>query len=145
MKLLNISLAAIARGVWPVLAAGLLAIAAPAVALAAGPAALTKAKIRHVMVIELENESYSATFGPGSLATYLNGTLLPQGELIVNYYATSHVSLGNYVSQISGQEPTVSTNDDCLNFATLTNPPVLGVYTDVTPGTDATDQTSFPG
>jgi hypothetical protein len=32
--------------------------------------------IRHIVVIDLENEDASATFGPNSPATYLNGTLL---------------------------------------------------------------------
>lgn len=128
-------------------AVGLLACAAPlhAAAAAAGPAALTQGKIKHVMVIELENEDYGATFGSKSPATYLNGPLLKQGELIVNYYATSHVSLANYLSQISGQAPTISTNDDCLEFASIYNPTKLGKYTDVVPGTDAADQTRFPG
>ncbi|HEY1448015.1 MAG TPA: hypothetical protein VGF33_05730, partial [Caulobacteraceae bacterium] len=125
------------------LAAAVLATAAPA--LAAAKPAIPPGAIRHVMVINLENESYSATFGPGSPATYLNGTLLPQGELIENYFGTSHVSLGNYIAMVSGQEPTVSTNDDCLNIASLTSPPVVGSYNNITPGTDAADQSSFPG
>jgi len=35
--------------------------------------------VQHIFVIDLENEGYSATFGPGSPATYLNGTLRPEG------------------------------------------------------------------
>jgi phosphatidylinositol-3-phosphatase len=109
-------------------------------------AAVSAGAIEHVMVIELENESFSATFGPGSPAVYLNKTLVPQGELINNYFATSHVSLGNYISQVSGQEPTLSTNNDCINLASLTPPgPVVGKFDTVTPGDDATDQVSFPG
>jgi hypothetical protein len=41
--------------------------------------------IRHIMVINLENESYATTFGPDSPATYLNGTLLKQGQLVQKY------------------------------------------------------------
>ena len=33
--------------------------------------------IKHVIVIDLENEDESTTFGPNSPATYLNDTLLP--------------------------------------------------------------------
>ena len=36
--------------------------------------------IKHVILIDLENEDESATFGPTSPATYLNNTLLPAGS-----------------------------------------------------------------
>ena len=45
-------------------------------------AALAPGKIDHVMVIELENEGFEATFGPSSPATYLNEVLRPKGELL---------------------------------------------------------------
>jgi phosphatidylinositol-3-phosphatase len=108
-------------------------------------AALPQGAIQHILVINLENENYLATFGPGSPATYLNGTLLKQGELIPNYFATSHVSLGNYISEVSGQGTNPALNNDCINLATLTQPPVLGAFTDVLPGTDSLDQVQFPG
>jgi hypothetical protein len=108
-------------------------------------AAVPAGAIEHVMVIDLENEDYGKTFGPDSPAKYLNTTLLAQGELVPNYFATSHVSLGNYLSQVSGQAPTPSTNNDCINLASLAHPPVVGGFTSVTPGTDASDQASFPG
>lgn len=98
--------------------------------------------IRHILVIELENESYSSTFGSQSPATYLNGTLLKRGELIPHWYATGHVSLDNYIAEVSGQGPTPSTNSDCINAATL--PSLVGQYFDVHPGTDATNA-SYPG
>ena len=97
-------------------------------------AAVPEGAIRYVMVIDLENESFDSTFGPSSPAVYLNSTLLEQGQLIENYFATSHVSLGNYLSQVSGQAPTPSTNNDCINLSSLTSPPVLGGFSDVTPG-----------
>lgn len=56
-------------------------------------AALPLGAVGHIFVIELENEDAATTFGPGSPATFLNGTLLKQGELIENYYATGHASL----------------------------------------------------
>ena len=108
-------------------------------------AAVDEGEIQHVMVIDMENENFSATFGAASPATYLNNVLLKQGELIENYYGTSHVSLGNYTSQVSGQAPTGDINNDCLNLASLRNPPVTGGFTNITPGTAATDQSVFPG
>jgi hypothetical protein len=53
-------------------------------------AALPSGAIRHIFVIELENESEQVTFGPNSPATYLNTVLRKQGELLVHYYATGH-------------------------------------------------------
>ena len=103
-------------------------------------AAAPNGAIKHILVIALENENYSATFGSSSPAVYLNRTLLTQGELIPNYFGTSHVSLGNYVSQISGQGTNPSLNNDCLNIATF-----KGGYTDVFPGIDSLDQANFPG
>jgi hypothetical protein len=97
------------------------------------------------MVIDLENEDFAATFGASSPAIYLNSILLSQGELITNYFATSHVSLGNYIAQVSGQGPTVAINNDCLDLASLTHPPVVGGFTDIRPGTDAVDDEKHPG
>src|SRR5215813_15253570 len=104
-------------------------------------AALDDDAIQHIIVIDMENENFADTFGPSSPATYLNGTLLKQGELIQNYYATSHVSLGNYIAQVSGQAPTPSTNNDCLDLSTLVPPftHLRGGFTNVTPGSDAAD------
>src|SRR6516225_5667529 len=79
-------------------------------------AAVPPGAIKQLMVIDLENESFASTFGPSSPAVYLNETLLPQGELVMNYFATGHVSLDNYIAQVSGQGSTVSTNNDCLNL-----------------------------
>jgi hypothetical protein len=107
--------------------------------------ALPPGAVKHLLVIDLENEDFARTFGPASPAVYLNTTLLSQGELVTHYFATSHVSLGNYIAQVSGQGPTLSTNNDCLNLASLTHPPVVGGFIDVLPGTDAADQQLFPG
>jgi hypothetical protein len=101
--------------------------------------------VKNIIVIELENESYSATFGPSSPATYLNGTLLSAGELIPNWFATGHVSLDNYIAQISGQGSTPSTNSDCINAATIAGGDFTGKYFDVAPGTDDPNQAAFPG
>src|SRR5215468_1212953 len=106
-------------------------------------AAVPPGAIKHIVVIDLENEDFGDTFGPSSPATYLNGTLLPQGELIENYYATSHASLGNYISQVSGQASTAAANDDCIDLSKFP-PQLLGGFFNVTPGTDA-DPTKWPG
>ena len=98
-------------------------------------AALAPGSINNVLVIELENEDATSTFGSGSVATYLNGTLVPKGELLENYYATGHVSLDNYIAEISGQAPTPLTDSDCN----------LTGYSNVTPGTDDPNTATYPG
>ena len=100
-------------------------------------AALPPGKINHVLVIEFENEGYAATFGPGSPATYLNGTLRPEGELLPNYYGIGHDSLDNYIAEVSGQAPSEDTQADCADngFA----------FANVTPGTSDADQSVNPG
>src|SRR3989442_1370475 len=59
--------------------------------------------VRHVFVVNLENEGYDAAFGPSSPAQYLSRTLRQKGQLLDNYYGTAHNSLPNYIAQISGQ------------------------------------------
>ena len=98
-------------------------------------AALAPGSINNVLVIELENEDATSTFGSGSVATYLNGTLVPKGELLENYYAIGHVSLDNYIAQISGQAPTPLTDSDCD----------LTQYVNVSPGTDDPNSATYPG
>jgi hypothetical protein len=105
-------------------------------------AALPANAIRHVIVIDLENESFSSTFGPGSPAVYLNKTLVPQGELIEHYYATGHVSLDNYIAQISGQAPNPLSSSDC---AAVTANGLNGMFVNVNPGNLDSNQVAFPG
>ena len=77
--------------------------------------------IHHVVVINLENESFNASFGRGSVATYLNSTLVPAGVLITHYFGTAHLSLPNYIAQVSGQAPAPDTQADCgATFAAMT-------------------------
>src|SRR5215471_562997 len=106
-------------------------------------AALPPGAIHHVLVIDLENEDFSKTFAPNSPAVYLNSTLLKQGQLIVNYYGTSHASTGNYLSQVSGQASTPMINSDCIDLRKL--PQFIGGFSDVAPGTDAIDNELYPG
>lgn len=82
---------------------------------AGGGATPSPPPIRHVFIIVLENEEYDDSFGAHSPAEYLKG-LAAQGVLLPNYYATSHASLGNYLSMISGQAPNIVTNNDCEVF-----------------------------
>jgi hypothetical protein len=100
-------------------------------------AALPSGTINHIIVIEFENEGYRTTFGPGSVATYLNGTLRKKGELVQNYYGIGHFSLDNYIAQVSGQAPTEDTQADCADngFA----------FANVEPGTADANQTANPG
>ncbi|MDX6639755.1 MAG: phosphatidylinositol-3-phosphatase [Solirubrobacteraceae bacterium] len=89
------------------------------------PAAAARAAlppIHHVWVIQLENTSYDAAFVNNAANSYLGRTLPQSGELLRQYYATGHVSLDNYISQLSGQAPNPDTQGDCQ------------VPTDVVPG-----------
>ncbi len=100
-------------------------------------AALAPGKISHILVFDFENEGYDATFGPGSPATYLNGTLRPKGELLQNYYAIGHNSLDNYIAQVSGQAPTLDTQADCADGGFT--------FANLLPGTPDVDQSADPG
>jgi hypothetical protein len=70
--------------------------------------------IRHVFVIMLENNDYSATFGNPSADPYLATTLPSQGVLLKNYYGVGHFSNDNYVGFISGQSPNSDNQADCI-------------------------------
>jgi phosphatidylinositol-3-phosphatase len=75
--------------------------------------------IKHVWVIDLENENYSYTFGAAGAkyAPYLTKTLPAEGALLKNYYGTGHDSLDNYTAQISGQAANYMLNQDCGIYA----------------------------
>jgi hypothetical protein len=135
------------RLTFPALAATV--VAAGAVVLVGLPTAATAAPanpvpngaIKHVMVIDLENEDFDSSFGPTSPAKYLNDTLVPQGQLLTNYYATGHFSTDNYLAQVSGQAPNKVSGNDCItNTKTFAS-----TYTDVTPGTLDANQATYPG
>lgn len=72
---------------------------------------------RHIAIIVLENENASSTWNVGGVAKYLNKTLRPQGVFAPNYYATSHLSLGNYIAMISGQPGQPASDSDCEAFS----------------------------
>jgi phospholipase C len=95
--------------------------------LGAGRASAATPPIKHVWLLILENKNFEETFGNGSPAPYLAKTLPEQGELLPNFYATTHLSLGNYIAMISGQASNPITQADSPAF------------TDVFPGTIGAD------
>jgi hypothetical protein len=106
-------------------AIALLAAAAPTANAAAGDPATPD--IQHVWIIVLENKDYADTFGPDTEAPYLAHELTRVGQLLPNYFGTSHASLGNYITMVSGQAPNADTQADCQ------------VFKDVFPGVIAPD------
>jgi hypothetical protein len=76
----------------------------------------TSAKIKHVWIIELENESFATSFSDKKLAPYLSKTMVGAGALLRNYYGIGHDSLDNYIAEISGQAPNYQTGQDCEYF-----------------------------
>ncbi len=70
--------------------------------------------IRHVFVIMMENDDYSATFGDPSADPYLAKTLPGEGALLENYYGVGHFSNDNYIGFISGQPPNSDNQADCI-------------------------------
>src|SRR5436190_2205863 len=101
-----------------------LSILALTLALAAPARADGLPPVRHAFVIVLENKDFEQSFGTDSQAPYLAKALTRQGQLLRHYYGTSHVSLGNYLTMVSGQAPNPDTQGDCM----------FG-YKDVFPGT----------
>jgi len=102
------------------LAATAAAAVLPLVLLGAGLASTASATpkaglppIKHVWVIELENEGYQQSFGTPSADPYLATTLPKMGVLLKNYYGIGHASADNYIAQISGQAPDTATQNDC--------------------------------
>jgi hypothetical protein len=82
--------------------------------------------IRHVFVIMLENNGYSATFGSPASDPYLATTLPSQGALLPNYYGIGHFSNDNYAGFISGQPPNSDNQLDCLSSKYVDFPPSAG-------------------
>jgi hypothetical protein len=102
--------------------AGLVTVVAMVVAPGVRPASAKQTagleevpRLKHVFTIVLENEDFSASWGPTSPATYLN-SLAPQGAFASQYYGTSHASNDNYIAMTSAQTPTPLFQGDCLNW-----------------------------
>lgn len=83
---------------------------------ATDPATAKASKVKHVFVIALSTTSYKAAFGPGSVATYLNGTLKPAGTLLSGYETLGAGSLPDYLALISGQAPNAETRAGCPSY-----------------------------
>ena len=73
-------------------------------------------QLRHVFVIMLENQAEDNTFGVKMPVPYLQQTVSAQGALLPNYWGTSHYSLGNYLSLISGMSVTTDNQRDCPTY-----------------------------
>jgi len=73
-------------------------------------------KIRHVFLIVLAGHGFDATFGSGSPATYLNGTLRPKGTLLTGYSSLGRAGLPDTLAMIGGQPPNADTRTDCLTY-----------------------------
>jgi phosphatidylinositol-3-phosphatase len=73
-------------------------------------------KIRHVFLIVLAGHGFDATFGTGSLATYLNGTLRPKGTLLTGYRTLGRAGLPDALAIVGGQPPNADTRADCPVF-----------------------------
>ena len=94
-------------------------LAALATAAAALPARAATPPVRHVWVIVLENKDYEDSFGPDTEAPFLARELTKTGQLLPNYFGTSHASLGNYITMVSGQAPNPATQGDCPVFSDI--------------------------
>jgi hypothetical protein len=84
--------------------------------------------VRHVWVIELENQGYQQTFGTPSADPYLARTLPQMGALLENYYAIGHASADNYIAEVSGQAPSLGTQADCPVWIPFAGDAVAGPY-----------------
>jgi len=84
--------------------------------------------VRHVWVIELENQGYAQSFGTPSADPYLARTLPRMGALLENYNAIGHSSAANYIAQVSGQAPNIATQADCPVWTPLPGQVIAGPY-----------------
>ena len=84
--------------------------------------------VRHVWVIELENQGYQQSFGTPSADPYLARTLPRMGALLENYYGIGHASAANYVAEVSGQAPSLGTQVDCPVWIPFAGDAVAGPY-----------------
>ena len=107
--------------------AALTATALAAAGQTATASAAGQPPIKHVWLLILENKNFAETFGNNSPAPYLSKTLTTQGQLLANYYGTTHLSLGNYIALVSGQAANPVTQADSPAFV------------DVFPGTIGAD------
>ena len=72
-------------------------------------------RIKHVIVIVMENHSYGQLIGPSTSSAarqnpFLNGVLKRRCGLATNYSGITHPSLPNYISMLSGSTGGIHTN-----------------------------------
>ena len=84
--------------------------------------------VRHVWVIELENQGYAQSFSTPSADPYLARTLPRMGALLEHYYGIGHASADNYVAEVSGQAPSLGTQADCPIWIPFVGDAVAGPY-----------------
>jgi phosphatidylinositol-3-phosphatase len=84
--------------------------------------------VRHVWVIELENQGYQQSFGTPAADPYLARTLPRMGALLENYYGIGHASAANYVAEVSGQAPSLGTQADCPVWIPFAGHALAGPY-----------------
>lgn len=96
----------------PVLALMALSAAPGASAAAPDPRGLRPLGIGHVFVINVENKSFNEAYVTNK-NPYLSKTLRSQGVLLRQYFGIGHLSLDNYIAQLSGQAPNEATQSDC--------------------------------
>ena len=83
--------------------------------------------VKHVFVINIENKGFKSTWGDGIDGAgnggdpYLAHDLRLKGNLLTQYYATAHNSLGNYIAQFSGQGPNPDIQLDCQVYRDITS------------------------
>lgn len=82
----------------------------------ATPPAKPASKIKHVFVISLAGSDRDATWGDASSATYLNGTLEPQGVLLNGYRALPEGGLATLIALTSGNAPTPEIQAGCPKY-----------------------------
>jgi hypothetical protein len=80
--------------------------------------------IKHVFVIVLENEDYSASYVHNK-HHWLGHKLQRQGTLLTRYYGTGHASLDNYLAMMSGQAPNPTTSGDCPQYVDVQPSPAV--------------------
>lgn len=74
-------------------------------------------RIKHVFLIVLAGHGFDAAFGTGSAASYLSGTLRPQGTLLSGYRTLGGAGLPDELAMIGGQPPNAATRADCATYA----------------------------
>jgi hypothetical protein len=108
----------------------LLGLVRPGLTSAGATTASTAPAIKHVFVIELENQNEAASFGSD---TYLK-SLAASGAFVPNYYGIGHESNDNYSAMISGQGPNLQTQADCQIYDDFVGSPPLPSGSSVFPG-----------